>query len=78
MTGPRLADVPATYSQEFDCDRRCRVDVELEGRHIRFTLGQMIETADRAHRDAHKAPPVRTVSYGAGIQVHAAVPAVIA
>jgi hypothetical protein len=53
VTGARKAGIPATFTLEFDCDRACQVEVDLEDVHVRFTLGQMIERAKLAHADAH-------------------------
>jgi hypothetical protein len=50
---PRKNDYPATFTVEFGCDRACQVELDLDGVHIRFTLGQMLERAKLAHTDAH-------------------------
>lgn len=57
MTGttPRKADVPASFTVEFDCARRCQVEFDLDGVTIRFTLGQMLAYCERAHEAAHSA-----------------------
>lgn len=52
---PRKAEVFASYTQDFDCDRRCQVEIDLVDIHVRFTLGMMIAKAEVAHKQAHKA-----------------------
>lgn len=52
MSEPRLCG-PASFAIDFDCPRRCQVEFDLEGIHIRFTLGQMLAGAERAHDEAH-------------------------
>lgn len=44
---------------EYPCDRRCQVELDLDGIHIRFTHGQMLRTAEDAHLAAHEVDPVK-------------------
>ncbi|MEU7904149.1 hypothetical protein [Actinoplanes sp. NPDC049118] len=73
MTAPRKADLPATLTVEFPCERRCQAEFDLEGIQIRFTLGQMLATTGRAHDKAHAGEPVRVFRYQDAILVRAAV-----
>jgi len=69
---PRKADLPATFTADFNCERRCQVELDLDGVTIRFTLGRMIAYAERAHDAAHRASE-RVFRYEAAILVRAAV-----
>ena len=57
MTQPRKADVPATFTVEHDCPRRCQTEFDLDGIHVRFTLGMMLAAAEKAHDEAHATEP---------------------
>lgn len=65
MTSPRKSG-PATLTVEFDCDRRCQAEFDLDGVHIRFTLGMMNAAVERAHDEAHAADPVRVSRHSHG------------
>jgi hypothetical protein len=66
MTAVSKASRPCSFVVDYDCERRCQAEVDLSGIHIRFTLGQMVEKADRAHVDAHLA---RQTHYRVGDEV---------
>lgn len=53
MTAARDAGRPCSFTLDYDCERRCQAELDLSGVHIRYTLGQMLEAADKAHVDAH-------------------------
>lgn len=77
MSQPKKADVPATLTVEHDCGRRCQTEFDLEGIHIRYTLGMMLTAVAAAHTDAHAAEPaVRVFAGHNGILVRAGVLAV--
>lgn len=63
--------MPATLTVEFPCDRHCSAELDLEGTHIRFTLGQMLAVVDRAHDEAHAADPVKVYRYRDEVLVRA-------
>lgn len=63
MREPRRSG-PASLAVDFDCARRCQAEFDLEGVHIRFTLGQMLAAVERAHDEAHAADPVRVFRHG--------------
>ena len=59
MTAARNAAVPAAFTREYGCHRRCQVEFDLAAVHVRFTLGQMLARADHAHEQAHLVDPQR-------------------
>jgi hypothetical protein len=61
VTGTRNANRPCSFTVDYDCERRCQAELDLADIHIRFTLGMMLATADRAHVDAHIADPPEKV-----------------
>jgi hypothetical protein len=65
MTAPRKSG-PATLTVEFDCDRRCQAEFDLEGTPVRYTLGMMHAAVERAHDQAHTANPVRVSRHSHG------------
>lgn len=74
MTGARKNKQPATLTVEFGCDRACQAEVDLDGVHIRFTLGQMLERAKLAHADAHAREwPARVFAWRDDVLVRAGV-----
>jgi hypothetical protein len=74
VTAARTAGVAATFTTEFDCDRACQVEFQLDDVHVRFTLGQMLGQANRAHTEAHAADvPVKVFPWHGPTLVRAAV-----
>lgn len=48
------AELPATHVTEWDCARRCRVEVNLDETDGRTTVFRLRERAATAHDTAHK------------------------
>jgi len=68
MTAPA-----ATFSVEYGCERRCRVEVDLTGQHIRMTLNQMMARAELAHKASHERLACRTFTLRPGVPAAAEV-----
>lgn len=63
MTPPKTNTLPASLLVDFDCNRRCQVEVDVEGVGTRHTLGQMLASASIAHDHAHAADPARVFRF---------------
>lgn len=70
---PRKNDFPATFTVDFGCERACQAELDLDGVHVRFTLGQMLERAKTAHAAAHVNEPMRVFRWGGHTLVRATV-----
>lgn len=71
---PRIITEAATLNVEYPCDRSCQVEVTLEGKHIRGTLGQLLQHAENAHLRAHEVDPARTFNVGPDALVRQVIP----
>ena len=48
-TGPM-----ATFVVEYPCELHCRIEVDLDRAHLRFTHRQMLQSAHAEHKKAHQ------------------------
>lgn len=67
-----MAEPMATFTAEYDCERRCQVEYDLTDVRTRSTYGMMLDRAEVAHRAAHKAdPPVKVFVHSGDATVRA-------
>lgn len=52
----------ASYVAEFDCERRCTVELDLTDARSRFTASQMEGRAEHVHKNAHEWPAQRVLA----------------
>jgi hypothetical protein len=57
------ADPAPSFVVEYPCETHCRIEVDLAGTHLRFTLRQMQQLANIEHDKAHRPPPVSAPIY---------------
>lgn len=73
MTQPRKAGRPCSFTVDYDCERGCQAEFDLADVNVRFTLGQMLDYADRGHVESHLTGPAeQPFRYGGEIIVRAA------
>lgn len=75
MGAYKRIDKPSSLLVDYDCNRRCQVEVDLLGHGALAQLREVAALADTAHAHAHAAPdPERHHKFSDTVLVRSAVP----